>query len=916
MTFPTPLAATQRISRCRFTAQTFVLLFAAMCALATMAAAQTSINPATSTIQFAGSPNTDGAVSSFTAPAGGIVLNGTRISAITGRPARYLWVGDGNFGLCRVDPEIDAPGIHDINDGTCPFKLNGQSITGGPLVLDPVTNFLYLTDIRQGIYRMHYLPDGDSGNGFLDFSSIFPMAGVPSGARFRGGQTGCPWPTNSTLATNPAPGKPSSLALGPDNNIYVGFSKNGAIMRINQPASATTTGFGSCADFVQLVAITPDNGKTVGLAFVGHDLWGADGTGPFVIPNADTACQALGPNPTTTPTCVATNTLAAVAAPNSVNSDQFFPQLNGNNLYFGLGAPGNVVWVGNVAAGAAGQTIDLTLIDTTQLPPPPQFPPLGNIGVVTVDYTDPANFTLLTGEDIGGAGALGQGRWWETCQGQPQAAGLFNCPTPSATSAPGTPMVVRAVAGNGQATVSWSAAQSVQPVTSYTVHITAADAHTVPDVVVTGSPFPSTSTTIALANGTSYTFQVQASNGQGSSASSSASNSVSLPGFNTPTIPVLVSAQAGDTAAFVSWTDPASNGGSPITSYTVTAIANNARTGITSTVLGATATSAIVTGLNNGTSYTFAVHATNVAGSGLDSTPSNAVVPSTSQVLAVAESGPPSISVAPVQVTYNISITNNSILPVTNAVATDTLTTTDGAFILIGQPSQGSCSAAGSGVTTISCNLGTINAGVTVKLNVIVQIQQAAVTNSVSVTALDNAAVTQTGSASFSTAPPPPPTQTVSATISVTGNAQVPNPNLGQAGNIVWTISNTTQNAAQNILFKNTIPAGLQLNSIAVTVNNNGTFNCTFTPTGGLSAPCPGTFNTTAGGLIEVTTPSLGGSTKNGAKPPQTMIVTTNVTPPATTAHGTVFQSTGTMTFGPGGTDTLPSTATVTITVR
>jgi hypothetical protein len=46
------------------------------------------------------------------------------------------------------------------------------------------------------------------------------------------------------------------------------------------------------------------------------------------------------------------------------------------------------------------------------------------------------------------------------------------------------------------------------------------------------------------------------------------------------------------------------------------------------------------------------------------------------------------------------------------------------------------------------------------------------------------------------------------------------------------------------------------------------------------------------------------------------MIVTTNLTPPATTPHGSVFTSTGTMTFGPGGTDTLPSSATVTITVR
>src|SRR5262249_55845837 len=149
-------------------------------AFATLTAtAQTNINPPTTTVQFGGTPNADNIVSPFTAPGGGIVLTGTAISAITGKPVRYLWVGDGNFGLCRVDPEIDAPGTHVLNQNTCPFKLNGASITGGPLVLDPNTNFLYLADLRnsQGIFRMKYNPAGDTGKGFLDFTSIFSMAG-------------------------------------------------------------------------------------------------------------------------------------------------------------------------------------------------------------------------------------------------------------------------------------------------------------------------------------------------------------------------------------------------------------------------------------------------------------------------------------------------------------------------------------------------------------------------------------------------------------------------------------------------------------------------------------------------------------------------------------------------------------------
>lgn len=88
--------------------------------------------------------------------------------------------------------------------------------------------------------------------------------------------------------------------------------------------------------------------------------------------------------------------------------------------------------------------------------------------------------------------------------------------------------------------------------------------------------------------------------------------------------PTGVAATAGNAAASTSWTAPWSSGGSPITSYTVTASPG----GATATVSGsAPATSAIVTGLTNGTSYTFTVRATTAAGTSPASAPSNAVVP-------------------------------------------------------------------------------------------------------------------------------------------------------------------------------------------------------------------------------------------------------------------------------------------------
>ncbi len=211
---------------------------------------------------------------------------------------------------------------------------------------------------------------------------------------------------------------------------------------------------------------------------------------------------------------------------------------------------------------------------------------------VTVTVTDLTNGTAYTFE-VRAVNSVGQG------------------PASSTSATPlGTPGAVgslKATPGNGQVALSWAAPASDggSAITGYQYQYSPGGSGwtAVTDVTVTVS---------GLTNGTAYTFQVRAVNsvGQGPTSSTSATPAT------VPSVVGSLSAIPGDEKVVLSWATPASDGGSSITGYQYRRDEGDWE----DVSGGATARSQAVSGLTNGTEYTFEVRAVNSVGQGPAST--------------------------------------------------------------------------------------------------------------------------------------------------------------------------------------------------------------------------------------------------------------------------------------------------------
>ena len=340
----------------------------------------------------------------------------------------------------------------------------------------------------------------------------------------------------------------------------------------------------------------------------------------------------------------------SVAAPHVTGAAarilEVHPSYTPAQVWAALDAASTSIDFGTPLAGDPNKLLFTPLATPSAPAPPMSVAVVGSDRALSVYWTAPS---YDGGSSIGGYTATA----WAASDGTTER-GI--CTTTGATSCtigsldPGSSVVVDVVASNGtgpsDASTPRVSASTVQTAPDApTIGIATATGATTATVAVTapasdgGSPVTSyaalstppggtgtltgpSSGTIAvtgLAPGTSYTFHAVAINAVGPSGSSVESNSVGTP-LDVPAAPESPTAVSGSVSATVSWSAPASDGGTAITGYSVSADAGG---GACTAV--APVTTCTVAGLVNGSQHSFTVTATNAVGTGAPSPSSNVV---------------------------------------------------------------------------------------------------------------------------------------------------------------------------------------------------------------------------------------------------------------------------------------------------
>ena len=173
------------------------------------------------------------------------------------------------------------------------------------------------------------------------------------------------------------------------------------------------------------------------------------------------------------------------------------------------------------------------------------------------------------------------------------------------------PTNLGAAVGDGQVTLGWDDPDN-DNISGYEVSSNDGANYS----TISGSDEDTTSHTVTgLTNATSYSFAVRAVKASVTGVAATVSATPTVPSVAVPAAPTDLTAEAGDTQATLSWVDP---GNTTITGYQVSSNGGTSYGEISGS--DANTISHTVTGLTNGTEYSFAVRAVNEAGTGAPAT--------------------------------------------------------------------------------------------------------------------------------------------------------------------------------------------------------------------------------------------------------------------------------------------------------
>ena len=215
------------------------------------------------------------------------------------------------------------------------------------------------------------------------------------------------------------------------------------------------------------------------------------------------------------------------------------------------------------------------------------------------------------------------------------ATGTGNRVMTSVATPPGAPVITGVSPGDTSAAVAFTADDSGG--STITRLEFALDDTTAVDDSTTSLSSPYTLSN--LSPGTAYTVYMRAVNAVGAGPWSAPQGFVTSsppipPPVYPPGAPTELTAVAGDASADVSWVAPSDSGSYPMSNYQVTSAP-----GGRSCLVSVPALTCEVSGLTNGTAYTFTVRALNGAGWGASSGPSNAVTPRATPVKTIQITG-------------------------------------------------------------------------------------------------------------------------------------------------------------------------------------------------------------------------------------------------------------------------------------